>query len=79
MGKNCLTINPSKLLAIIIATLLAEVVLPTNTSNKLNFSTIEISDCINYLGISIDSKLLFRDHIFNTRITGAVILTVFDF
>ena len=59
MGKNCLTINPSKSHAIIITPLLTKVVLPTNINIKLNFSTIAISDCINYFGSLIDSKLLF--------------------
>ena len=66
MGKNCLiTINLSKSQDITITPLLSQVVLPTNiTCNiKLNFSTIAISDCINYLGILINSKLLFRDHL----------------
>ena len=56
-------INPSKSQAIIVTSLSSQVVLPTNINIKLNFSTIAILDCINYLGILIDSKLLFRDHI----------------
>ena len=56
-------INPFKSQAIIVTSLSSQVVLPTNINIKLNFSTIAILDCINYLGILIDSKLLFRDHI----------------
>ena len=63
MGKNCLTINPSKSQAIIIPPLLSKIVSPSNINIKLISSTIAISDSINYLGILIDSKLLFRDHI----------------
>ena len=63
MSKNCLTINPSKSQAIIIPPLLSQGVSPTNINIKLNFSTIAISDNIKYLGILIDSKLLFRHHI----------------
>ena len=63
MSKNCLTINPSKSQAIIIPPLLSQVVLPSNINIKLNSNAIAISDSINYLGILIDSKLLFRDHI----------------
>ena len=63
MSKNCFTINPSKSQAIIILSLLSQVVLPTNIIIKLNSSTNAISDSINYLGILIDSKLLFCDHI----------------
>ena len=63
MSKNCLTINPSTSQAIIIPPLLSQVVSPTNINIKLNSSTIAISDSINYLGILIDSKLLFYDHI----------------
>ena len=63
MSKNCLTINPSKLQAIIIPPLLSQVVSPININIKLNSSTITISDSINYLGILNDSKLLFFDHI----------------
>ena len=48
---------------IIITPLLTQVVSPTNINIKLNSSTIAISDNINYLGILIDSKLLFGDHI----------------
>ena len=67
MSKNCLTINLSKSQAIIILPLLLQLVLPTNINIKLNFSTIAISDSINYLGILIDSKLLFCDHIHEVK------------
>ena len=63
MSKNCLAINPSKSQAIIILPLLSHVVSRSNINIKLNFSTIGVSNSINYLGILIDSKLLFRDHI----------------
>ena len=63
MSKNCLTINHYKSQAIIIPPLLSQIVSPSNINIKLNSSTIAISDNINYLGILIDSKLLFRDHI----------------
>ena len=62
MGKNCFTINPSKSQAIIIMPLLTKIVLPSNINIKLNFITIAILDHINHLGMLIDSKLLFRDH-----------------
>ena len=62
-SKNCLTINSSKSQAIIIPPLLSQIVLATNINIKLNSSTIAITDSINYLGILIYSKLLFRDHI----------------
>ena len=63
MSKICLSINPSKLQAIIIPSLLSQVVSPANINLKLNFSTSAISNSINYLGILIGSKLLFYDHI----------------
>ena len=63
LNKNCFTINPSKTQAIIIPPLLSQVVSPSNINIKLNSSIFAISDSINYLGILIDSKLLFRDHI----------------
>ena len=63
MSKNCLTINPFKMQAIIILPLLSLVVSPSNINIKLNFSIIAISDSSNYLGILIDSTLLFHDHI----------------
>ena len=63
MSKNCLTITPSKSQAIIISPLLSQVVSPSNNNIKFDSSTNAISDSINYLGILIDSKLLFRDHI----------------
>ena len=63
MSKNCLTINPSKSQAIIKPPLLSQVVSPSNINVKLNSNAIAISDSINYLGILIDSKLLFYDHI----------------
>ena len=63
MNKNYLTINPSKSQATIILPLLSQVLSPTNINTKLNSSTIAILDNINYIGILIDSKLLFRDHI----------------
>ena len=46
----------------IIPPLLSQVVSPTSVNIKLNSSTFAISDSINYLGILIYSKLLFRDH-----------------
>ena len=67
MSKNCLTINLSKSQAIIIPPLLSQLVSPTNINIKLNFSTIAISDSINYLGILIDSKLLFCDHVHKVK------------
>ena len=67
MNKNCLTINPSKSQAIIIPPLLSQVVSPSNINIKLNSSIIAISDSINYLGVLIDSKLLFHDHIHKIR------------
>ena len=63
MNKNCFTINPAESQAIIIPPLLSQVVSPNNINIKLNSSTIPISDTINYLGVLIDSKLLFCDHI----------------
>ena len=63
MSKNCLTITPSKSQAIIISPLLSQVVSPSNNNIKFDSSTNAISDSVNYLGILIDSKLLFRDHI----------------
>ena len=63
MSKTCFTINPSELQAIVISPFLSQVVFPTNINIKLNYSTIAISNSTNYLGILIDSKLLFRDHI----------------
>ena len=63
MSKNCLIINPSKSQAIIIPPLLSQLVSPININIKINSNTIAISDSINYLGIVIDFKLLFRDHI----------------
>ena len=63
MSKNCLAINPSKSQAIIILPLLSHVVSPSNINIKLNFSAIAVSNSINYLGILIDSKLLFCEHI----------------
>ena len=62
MSKNCLTINLSKSQAIIILPLLSQVVL-RSINIKLNSTTIAISDSISYLGILIESKLLFCDHI----------------
>ena len=67
MNKNSLTINPSKSQAIIILPLLSQVVSPSNINIKLNSSIIAISDSINYLGVLIDSKLLFHDHIHKIR------------
>ena len=67
MNKNCLTINPSKSQAIIIPPLLSQVVSPSNINIKLNSSIIAISDSINYLGVLINSKLLFHDHIYKIR------------
>ena len=67
INKNCFTINPSKSQAIIISPLLSQVVSPNNINIKLNSSIIAISDSINYLGVLIDSKLLFLDHIHKIR------------
>ena len=63
MSKNCFTINPSKSQAIIIPPLLSQVVSPSNINIKRNSSVIAISGSINYLGLLIDSKLFFCDHI----------------
>ena len=47
--------------------MLSQVVSPNNINIKLNSSIIAILDSINYLGVLIDSKLLFRDHIHKIR------------
>ena len=65
MGKDCLTINPSKLQAIIITLMLLKVLLLTSIDTKLNFSTIAISDSTKC--ILIDFKLLLRDHIYKVQ------------
>ena len=57
----------SKSQAIIIPPLLSQVVSSSNINIKLNSSIIAISDSINYLGVLIDSKLLFHDHIHKIR------------
>ena len=74
MNKNCLTINLSKLQAIIILPLISQVVSPSNINIKLNSNKIAISDSINCLGIPFVSKLLFCDqiHIVQNKLSCAV-------
>ena len=74
MNKNCLTINLSKLQAIIILPLISQVVSPSNINIKLNFNKIAISDSTNCLGIPFVSKLLFCDqiHIVQNKLSCAV-------
>ena len=54
--------------------MLSQLVSPSNINIKPNSSIITISDSINYLGILIDSKLLFRDqiHIVQNKLSRAV-------
>ena len=61
MNKNQLTLNPLKSHALVISPLLNEKHTTINIS--LNACTIKNSECIKYLGILIDSKLNFRNHI----------------
>ena len=63
MSKNCKNYYLSLQVASYNNTLPSQVVSPTNINVKLNSSTIAISNSINYLGILIDSKLLFGDHV----------------
>ena len=61
MNKNQLTLNPLKSHALVIPPLLNEEHATINIS--FNVCTIKNSECIKYLGILIDSKLNFRNHI----------------
>ena len=58
---NKLTANPSKSKAMVVSPSLHD-----NDSAiriSLNSSLIEVTDCIKYLGVLIDSKLYFNFHI----------------
>ena len=59
--KNNLTINPMKSQAMIVLPLLSESNFAITI--KLNSSILQVSNNINYLGVIIDSKLLFKEHI----------------
>ena len=61
MNKNQLTLNSLKSHALVISPLLNEEHTTINIS--LNACTIKNSECIKYLGILLDSKLNFRNHI----------------
>ena len=61
MNKNQLTLNPLKSHALAIPPLVNEEHTTINIS--LNACTIKNSECVKYLGILVDSKLNFRDHI----------------
>ena len=60
-NKNRLTLDPIKSHALVISPLLNEE--HTTINIHLNACTIKYSECIKYLGILIDSKLNFRNHI----------------
>ena len=59
--KNNLTINPMKSQAMIVSPSLSESNFAITI--KLNSSILQVSNNINYLGVIIDSKLLFKEHI----------------
>ena len=63
--KNNLTINPMKSQAMIVSPSLSK----TNfaITIKLNSSILQVSNNINYLGVIIDSKLLFKEHILKLK------------
>ena len=62
MNQNKVTINSSKAYALIISPTLA--VNPLSIIISLNSSRIEVTDCINYLDLLVDSKLFLNDHIY---------------
>ena len=63
--KNNLTINLMKSQAMIVSPSLSKSNL--SITIKLNSSILQVSNNINYLGIIIDSKLLFKEHILKLK------------
>ena len=64
--KNNLNINPMKSQTMIVSPSLSE----SNfaITNKLNSSILQVSNNINYFGVIIDFKLLFKEHILKLRV-----------
>ena len=63
--KNNLTINPIKSQAMIVSPSLSKSNFAITI--KLNSSILQVSNNINYLGVIIDSKLLFKEHILKLK------------
>ena len=72
MLKNKLTVNPLKSHALVVPPALSEI--PSAVNFQMNSCKIQVSDCVRYLGVLIDSKLLFKQHIsmISTKLSRAV-------
>ena len=65
--KNNLTINSIKSQAMIVSPSLSTCKSNFAITIKLNSSILQVSNNINYLGVIIDSKLLFKEHILKLK------------